>query len=79
MSHVERRRWFRVLARAGPGARSVIYFAIAFLTADIASHGRSPPPADSHGTLNEIGREPAGPAILLLVAIALRVTHYGVS
>jgi len=68
---VEGRPWFKVLARAGLGARSVIYLLIAYLTADIALHGASPAPADSNGALNEVGREPAGPAILFLVAIGL--------
>jgi Domain of Unknown Function (DUF1206) len=68
---VERRRWFRILARAGLGARSVIYFLITYLTADIALHGGSPVPADSNGALKEIAREPAGPVILFVVAIGL--------
>jgi hypothetical protein len=68
---VERHRWFKSLARAGLGARAVIYFLIAYLTVDIAFHGRSPAPADSNGALHAIGREPAGPAILFIVAIGL--------
>ena len=70
-NHVERRRWFRFLARAGLGARSIIYMLIAYLTVDIALHGGSPAPADSNGALNEVGREPAGPAILFIIAIGL--------
>ena len=68
---VERRGWFKLLARAGLGARSAIYFLIAYLTVAIALHGRSPSPADSSGALEEIAREPAGPAMLLIVAIGL--------
>lgn len=44
---------------------------IAYLTVDIALHGGSPAPADSNGALNEVGREPAGPAILFIIAIGL--------
>ena len=51
--------------------RAVLYFLIAYLTADIALHGGSPAPADSSGALNEIARQPAGPAILFIVAIGL--------
>ena len=68
---VEVRRWFRILARAGLGARSVIYLLIAYLAVDIARHGGSPAPADSNGALREIAGEPAGPAILVTVAIGL--------
>jgi hypothetical protein len=66
-----RRLWFRALAQAGLGARSVIYFLIAYLTVDIALHGGSPAPADSSGAFNEIARQPAGPVILFIVAIGL--------
>jgi len=69
--YVERRRWFKLLAKAGLGARSVLYLLIAYLTTDIALHGGSPAPADSNGALDEIAREPAGPAILFIVAIGL--------
>jgi hypothetical protein len=69
--HVERRGWFRFLARAGLGTRSVLYFLIAYLSADIALHGRSPAPADSNGALKEIVRQPAGPAVLIIVAAGL--------
>lgn len=69
--YVEGRRWFKLLAHAGLGARSVIYLLIAYLTADIALHGGSPAPADSNGALREIAREPAGPAILVAVAMGL--------
>ena len=68
---MESRGWFRVLARAGLATRSVIYLLIAYLTADIVLHGGSPAPADSNGALNELAREPAGPAILFVVAIGL--------
>lgn len=68
---VERRRWFRALARTGLGARSLIYLLIAYLTADIALHGRSRIAADSSGAFNEMARQPAGPAILFIVAIGL--------
>jgi hypothetical protein len=70
-ANVERRRWFKCLTRTGLGARSVIYLLIAYLTVDIALHGGSPAPADSNGALSELGREPAGPAILFIVAIGL--------
>jgi hypothetical protein len=53
------------------GTRSLIYLLIAYLTTDIALHGGSPAPADSDGALSEIAREPAGPAILFIVAIGL--------
>jgi hypothetical protein len=69
--YVEGRGWFKLLARAGLGARAAIYFLIAYLTVDIALHGGSPAPADSNGALNEIAREPAGPAILFVVASGL--------
>jgi hypothetical protein len=68
---IQRRRWFKMLARAGLGARAVIYFLIAYLTADIARHGQSPAPADSNGAFHELAREPAGPAVLFVVAIGL--------
>ena len=80
--YVEGRRWLKFLARAGLGARSAIYVLIAYLTADIARHGGSPAPADSNGALREIAREPAGPAILVALAIGLvgyGATHFGVS
>ena len=70
-SYVERRAWFKLLARTGLGTRSVIYLLIAYLTTDIALHGGSPAPADSDGALSEIAREPAGPAILFIVALGL--------
>jgi hypothetical protein len=59
------------MARAGLGARAAIYFLICYLTADIALHGGSPAPADSNGALQEVGREPAGPAVLFILAIGL--------
>jgi hypothetical protein len=68
---IEHRTWFRILARVGLVARSIIYILIAYLTADIALHGASPVPADSTGALKQIALEPAGPAILLIVAVGL--------
>jgi hypothetical protein len=71
MDRVEQRRWFRGLARAGLGARAVLYFVVTYLTADIAVQGRSPAPADTTGALNEVSRQPTGPAILFIIAVGL--------
>lgn len=59
----------RILARIGLGARTVVYLLLGYLTADIAAgHGQGKS-ASSQGALEEVARQPAGPALLLLLAV----------
>lgn len=44
---------------------------LAYLAADIALRGGSPSKADSQGVLSEVSKQPAGPALLALLAAGL--------
>ena len=65
------RRWFKALARAGIAARGVIYLLLGYLAGDIAVRGRSSAPASSQGALEEVARQPAGSALLVVLAVGL--------
>lgn len=56
------------LAKAGLIARGVIYLVLAYLAFDIAAFGALGKQANSKGALQEVARQPAGPAVLALLA-----------
>ncbi len=56
------------MARAGLAARGVVYIVLAFLAADIAARGGSPAPTSGEGAVQEVGRQPAGPLLLTVLA-----------
>jgi hypothetical protein len=68
---VERRRSFQRFARAGLGARAVIYAVVALLCVDLARRGSAPAPADGSGALEEVARQPAGVLALIVLAVGL--------
>lgn len=59
------------LAVASVAARGVVYGVLAYIAADIAASGARGKQADSKGALEEIARQPAGPALLVLLALGL--------
>jgi len=65
------RPWFKPVARIGICARGVIYLVLAYLALDIAVRGSSPSPTTGQGALQEIVRQPAGPALLVILAFGL--------
>lgn len=70
-AHIRTRSWWRLLARAGLGARGVVYALLAYFAVDIALRGHSPAQANGQGALREIARQPAGPALLGLLSVGL--------
>jgi hypothetical protein len=49
----------------------VIYVLSGYLAFDLARHGSSPAQASGDGTLHEVARQPAGPALLAALAVGL--------
>lgn len=70
-ARVEESPAFQALARAGIGARVVIYVVLAILTSQIAALGRSSAAADAQGAFFTIGRQPGGGGFLVVLAVAL--------
>jgi Domain of Unknown Function (DUF1206) len=64
-------RAFSRLARAGIGARAVIYSLLAFMTADIALTRHSPASPSGTGALSEVAKQPAGRPLLVLLGVGL--------
>ena len=62
---------FGRLARAGIGARGVIYVLFAFMTADIAVTHHSPSNPSGTGALTEVAKQPAGRPLIALMAVGL--------
>lgn len=62
---------FGCLARAGIGARGVIYMLLAFMTADIAVTHHSPSSPSGTGALTEVAKQPAGRPLIALMAVGL--------
>lgn len=75
LAGVERRPWFRWLARGGLGARGVIYAILAYLALDVATNGHSPAATSGTGALEEVARQPGGWG--LLVALSVGLAAYG--
>ncbi|MGH9296435.1 MAG: DUF1206 domain-containing protein [Acidimicrobiales bacterium] len=67
----KREPWFRRLARAGLASRAVIYLLLAYLALDIGLRGRAPANTSGEGALAELARQPAGPAMLGVLAVGL--------
>ncbi len=65
------RGWIQTMARIGIGTRGVIYVILAYLSFDIARHGRAPAQANSTGALEEVGHRIGGPALLIVLAFGL--------
>lgn len=63
--------WLKALARAGIGARGVIYVLLAYLALDIALHGSAGVTASSQGALQEVAKQPGGSALLVVLAVGL--------
>src|ERR1700678_363937 len=61
----------RRFARLGLCSRSVIYVLLAYMAADIALTDSSPAQPSGTGALTEIGHQPGGRALLVLLAIGL--------
>lgn len=59
------------LARAGLAARAVVYAVLAYLTIDIAASGAPGKNASTSGALQEVAGEPAGRALLVVLAVGL--------
>lgn len=59
------------LARAGIGARAVIYVVLAYIAVAIAANRRAPAPASGQGALAEVGRQPGGRPMLAVLALGL--------
>ncbi len=57
------------LARAGLGARATVYLVLSFLCADIALTGGQGKQASTKGVLEELAAQPAGPALLVILAV----------
>jgi len=70
-SEVRSEHWFQRLAKAGLATRAVIYVLLAYIAADLALRHNSSAEANGSGALSEIGRQPAGRALLGLLAIGL--------
>jgi uncharacterized membrane protein YidH (DUF202 family) len=62
---------FRHLAHLGLGSRAVIYALLAYLDADIALTRRAPAQPSGSGALAEIGKQPGGAALLVVLAVGL--------
>lgn len=62
---------FRRFARAGIGARAMIYLVVAYICAQIAAMHRSPSQASGTGALAEVARQPGGRPVLALLALGL--------
>ncbi len=58
-------------ARVSLGARALIYLVLAFITADIAATGGKGKQASSSGAIQEMVRQPAGPALVIVLAVGL--------
>jgi Domain of Unknown Function (DUF1206) len=70
-SEVRSEHWFQRFAKAGLATRAVIYVLLAYIAADLALRHNSSAEANGSGALSEIGRQPAGRALLGLLAIGL--------
>ena len=57
------------LARVGIGSRGVVYLVLCYLAVSIAVTGGYDKRANSKGALEEIARQPAGPALVVLLAV----------
>ena len=62
---------FARLARAGIGARAVIYVLLALMTADIATTHHSPSSPSGTGALAEVAKQPAGRPLIAFMAVGL--------
>ena len=62
---------FARLARAGIGARAVIYVLLAWMTADIATTHHSPSSPSGTGALAEVAKQPAGRPLIAFMAVGL--------
>jgi hypothetical protein len=71
----EPRSWLAALGRAGLVARAIVYLVLSVLAFLIVAHGRSPSNASGTGALAEVGKQPAGPFLLALLAAG--VIAYG--
>jgi hypothetical protein len=58
----------KALGRIGLASRAAVYLVLGYLAADIAAGGGQGTNASSQGVLNAIGRQPAGSALLVLLA-----------
>ncbi|HUZ43271.1 MAG TPA: DUF1206 domain-containing protein [Acidimicrobiales bacterium] len=67
----KRRPLVQRTARISLGARALIYLVLAFITADIAATGGSGKQASSSGAIQEMVRQPAGPALVIVLALGL--------
>lgn len=67
-ARVEGRAWFRWAARAGLAGRGVIYGILCVFAVEIAHHGNSSAPASGEGAVAEVARQPAGPALVIVLA-----------
>lgn len=68
---VDVRPWIQFVARAGIGARGVIYVILAYLALDIALHGSSPVETSGEGALQEVAKQPASPVLLSVLTLGL--------
>jgi hypothetical protein len=67
-TRVESQAWFRWVARGGLAARGCVYVVLTVLAFDIATSGHSPAQTSGTGALQEVARQPAGPAMLVVLA-----------
>jgi Domain of Unknown Function (DUF1206) len=70
-SQVRSKHWFQKFARVGLITRAVIYGLLAYIAADLALTHTSPAEANGSGALSEVGRQPAGRALLAVLAVGL--------
>ncbi|HUC14926.1 MAG TPA: DUF1206 domain-containing protein [Acidimicrobiales bacterium] len=70
-SQIRTKPGFRHFAQIGLGSRAVIYALLAYLDADVALTRRAPAQPSGSGALAEIGKQPAGGALLAVLAVGL--------
>ncbi len=70
-SEVRAERWFQRFARLGLSTRAIVYALLAYIAADLSLRHAASAEANGSGALNEVGRQPAGRALLAFLAIGL--------
>jgi uncharacterized membrane protein YidH (DUF202 family) len=70
-SDVRAEHWFQRFARFGLSTRAIIYALLAYIATDLGLRHTSSAEANGSGALSEVGRQPAGRALLVFLAIGL--------
>lgn len=67
----QRRPLVQRTERISLGARALIYLVLAYITADVAATGARGKQASSSGAIQEMVRQPAGPVLVIVLALGL--------